>query len=196
MSPRFHHESLYSFVFSVDPPFGGTQCKLASPHTNAIIDLDGDCLAGQFYPADTVPYLCLTFQDIFLVCDEGSGRRSFEIWVNNKDSGFSRAQYQMLPSGVQAITFADVGKSSGIDLECAPMYTLQIEMGLSTWCSQLAHRCRQRLASALVARLTLPTTSRYQSAPPLGPRRQISKGTNSADRPKSFASRIQTSSLT
>ena len=86
-------------------------------------------------------------KDIFLVCDEGSGRRSFQIWVNNKDSGFSLVQYQPLPSGVQAITFADIGKSSGIDMEYTPMYTLQIEMGLSIWCSRPAHRCRRRLAS-------------------------------------------------
>lgn len=70
-----------------------------------------------------------TFADIFLVCDEGSGRRSFQIWVNNKDSGFSLAQHQSLPSGVQAITFADIGKSIGIDTDYAPMYALQIETG-------------------------------------------------------------------
>ena len=47
--------------------------------------------------------------DVFLVCDEGSGKRSFQIWVNNKDSGFTLAQHEPLPSGVQAISFADVG---------------------------------------------------------------------------------------
>ena len=52
----------------------------------------------------------LNYVDIFLVCDEGSGRKSFQIWVNNKDAGFSLAQHQSLPPGVQAITFSDIGK--------------------------------------------------------------------------------------
>ncbi|KIO03962.1 hypothetical protein M404DRAFT_26585 [Pisolithus tinctorius Marx 270] len=76
-----------------DPLFNGSQCTLVSPHSNAAIDLNGDCLA-----------------DIFLVCDEGSGQRSFQIWVNNKDAGFTLAQHETLPSGVQAISFADIGK--------------------------------------------------------------------------------------
>ncbi|KAI6111062.1 hypothetical protein F5141DRAFT_1112303 [Pisolithus sp. B1] len=82
-----------------DPSFNGSQCTLASPHSNAIIDLNGDCLA-----------------DIFLVCDEGSGQRSFQIWVNNKDAGFTLTQYQSLPSGVQAISFGDIDRDGSIDM--------------------------------------------------------------------------------
>ena len=54
--------------------------------------------------------LTKNISDIFLVCDEGSGKQSFQIWVNNKDSGFTLAQHEPLPSGVQAISFADVGQ--------------------------------------------------------------------------------------
>ncbi|KAI6036999.1 hypothetical protein BKA83DRAFT_687075 [Pisolithus microcarpus] len=82
-----------------DPSFNGSQCTLASPHSNAVIDLNGDCLA-----------------DIFLVCDEGSGQRSFQIWVNNKDAGFTLAQYESLPSGVQAISFGDIDRDGSIDM--------------------------------------------------------------------------------
>lgn len=60
------------------------------------------------------------FVDIFLVCDEGSGQKSFQIWVNNKDAGFSLAQHQSLPSGVQAISFADIGKSDGMNTDVVP----------------------------------------------------------------------------
>lgn len=111
-------------VSSVDPPFDGARCKLASPHSNAIIDLNGDCLAGQSILWKQNHTHVSFFSDIFLVCDEGSGRRSFQIWVNNKQSGFSLAQHQSLPSGVQAITFADIGKSIGVDADYAPMHTL------------------------------------------------------------------------
>ncbi|KAF8123775.1 hypothetical protein EV363DRAFT_1179119 [Boletus edulis] len=102
----------------VDPPFDGTQCKLASPHSNAIIDLNGDCLA-----------------DIFLVCDEGSGRRSFQIWVNNKDAGFSLAQHQSLPSGVQAITFADIDRDGTIDMVFPTCSSVSSSTGVGSGCS-------------------------------------------------------------
>ena len=52
------------------------------------------------------------FQDIFLLCQDSSGKKSFQIWVNNKDSGFSLDRAADLPSGTQGITFADVGLSS------------------------------------------------------------------------------------
>ncbi|KAJ8581014.1 hypothetical protein M405DRAFT_869047 [Rhizopogon salebrosus TDB-379] len=83
----------------VNPPFNGNQCTLANPHSNAVIDLNGDCLA-----------------DIFLVCEDSSGRKSFQIWVNNKDSGFSLNQTADLPSGTQGITFADVDRDGTIDM--------------------------------------------------------------------------------
>jgi integrin alpha FG-GAP repeat containing protein 1 len=57
----------------------------------------------------TDPRLTLKL-DIFIVCDDShTGNKIFQIWVNNKDSGFSLAQTGPLPSGVQAISFADVG---------------------------------------------------------------------------------------
>ncbi|KAI6158884.1 hypothetical protein EDD17DRAFT_1888220 [Pisolithus thermaeus] len=83
----------------IHPSFNGSQCTLATLHSNAIIDLNGDCLA-----------------DIFLVCDEGSGQRSFQIWVNRKDADFTLAQYQSLPSGVQVISFGDIDRDDSIDV--------------------------------------------------------------------------------
>ncbi|KAG6831217.1 hypothetical protein H0H92_012014 [Tricholoma furcatifolium] len=75
----------------VTPAFHGPQCTLANPHSNAVVDLNGDCLA-----------------DVFLVCDDGRGGRTFQIWVNNKEDGFSLAQEGSLPSGLQTISFADI----------------------------------------------------------------------------------------
>jgi integrin alpha FG-GAP repeat containing protein 1 len=45
-----------------------------------------------------------------LVCDRGGGAKSFQIWINNKEEGFSLAQEGPLPRNTQAITFADIGK--------------------------------------------------------------------------------------
>ncbi|KIJ63277.1 hypothetical protein HYDPIDRAFT_92805 [Hydnomerulius pinastri MD-312] len=101
----------------VDPQLNGVQCTLASPHSNAVIDLNGDCLA-----------------DIFLVCDEGSGRRSFQIWVNNKDSGFSLAQHEPLPSGVQAISFADIDRDGTIDMVFPTCSSVSATTGVGSGC--------------------------------------------------------------
>lgn len=48
--------------------------------------------------------------DIFLLCDDGRGGKSYQIWINNKDNGFMLAQEGALPSGVQSISFADMGR--------------------------------------------------------------------------------------
>ena len=34
------------FHSRIDADFDGTQCRLANPHSNAAVDLNGDCLAG------------------------------------------------------------------------------------------------------------------------------------------------------
>jgi integrin alpha FG-GAP repeat containing protein 1 len=47
--------------------------------------------------------------DLFLVCDNSRGGKSYQIWVNNKVKGFSLSQEGPLPSGVQSISFADIG---------------------------------------------------------------------------------------
>ena len=47
--------------------------------------------------------------DVFLVCDDGRGGKSYQIWVNAKDDGFSLSQEGALPSGTQTVSFADIG---------------------------------------------------------------------------------------
>ena len=76
----------------------------------------------------TVRILCFRLkipQDIFLLCDNGSGNKFYQIWVNNKDAGFSLAKTGSLPSGVQSISFADIGTSSSLtyDLPLLKEYT-------------------------------------------------------------------------
>ena len=63
-------------------------CQIADPHSNAFIDLDGDCLS-----------------DIFLTCAD----KSYEIWRKDPLKGFSKRSSNPLPSGHSQITFADIG---------------------------------------------------------------------------------------
>jgi integrin alpha FG-GAP repeat containing protein 1 len=49
--------------------------------------------------------------DIFLVCDDLAGKKSFQIWVSDPSGGFTLAQRGSLPAGTQSVVFADMGTS-------------------------------------------------------------------------------------
>ena len=52
---------------------------------------------------------------MFLMCeDRSSGSKFFQIWVNRKSKGFVLTHQGPLPSGTQAVSFADIGTSSGL----------------------------------------------------------------------------------
>jgi len=95
--------------YSEDAPFNGKHCTLANPHSNAVVDLDGDCLAGNAHWFPSLYSCTEPVLDVFLVCDDGRGGKSYQIWVNAKDDGFSLSQEGALPSGTQTISFADIG---------------------------------------------------------------------------------------
>jgi integrin alpha FG-GAP repeat containing protein 1 len=73
-------------------------CTIAHPHSNAFLDIDGDCLA-----------------DLFLTC-ESNGKQSFQIWLNRKDQGFVFHSTTELPIGTGPITFADMDADGTIDM--------------------------------------------------------------------------------
>lgn len=86
--------------------------------------------------------LSLCISDLFLVCDEkgSDGDKYFQIWVNNKDAGFSLAQLGRFPKGFQSVTFNDVGMSLTPNGVKQPgLLTLtQIVMALWIWYSSPA----------------------------------------------------------
>jgi len=106
-------------VFNVtDVQFNGAQCTLSNPHSNAAIDLNGDCLA-----------------DLFLVCDEGtSGSKYFQIWVNNKDDGFVLASVGRLPQGTQSISFGDIDRDGTIDMVFTTCSSVSSSTGVGSNC--------------------------------------------------------------
>lgn len=97
-------------MFRENAPFQGTQCTINDPHSNAVVDLDGDCLAGLVSGCfvTTNLYSCY-LSDLFLTCDDGKGGKKYQVWVNKKEEGFSLSQEGQLPFGTQAISFADIG---------------------------------------------------------------------------------------
>ncbi|KAG6840620.1 hypothetical protein C0991_005519 [Blastosporella zonata] len=73
-------------------------------------------------------------QYVFVVCDDGKGGRTFQIWVNNKENGFSLAQEGALPSGLQTISFADVDRDGTIDMVFTTCYSVSPSSGLGSDC--------------------------------------------------------------
>ncbi|KAK7062132.1 T-cell immunomodulatory protein [Favolaschia claudopus] len=109
LSPLFNLE---------DAPLKGTQCKLANPHSNAVVDLDGDCLA-----------------DVFLLCDDGRGGNSYQIWVNKKADGFQLALQGAMPAGVRSVSFADVDRDGTIDMVFVTCSSVSTSSGVGSDCA-------------------------------------------------------------
>ncbi|KAJ3284520.1 hypothetical protein HDU79_008066 [Rhizoclosmatium sp. JEL0117] len=83
----------------IDKTTNKTMCTFSNPHSNAFIDLNGDCLA-----------------DIFVTCSQGK-RSFFQVWTNSRDAGFSLALEKDLPNDVHGpITFADMDADGTMDL--------------------------------------------------------------------------------
>jgi len=104
--------SLIKNLTSLDAPFEGKKCKISDPHSNAVIDFDGDCLAGSKISRSLFAFKLTTRTDVFLTCEDDQGRKTYQIWVNGKEKGFILSQEGTLPSGTLAISFADIGSPS------------------------------------------------------------------------------------
>ncbi|KAI9138233.1 hypothetical protein BKA69DRAFT_811638 [Paraphysoderma sedebokerense] len=81
----------------IPPPSPVPFCQISSFHSNAFVDLNGDCLS-----------------DIFLTCADGQ-KLSYQIWINNKTE-FKMLKSGSLPTGTGPISFTDVNSDGTIDL--------------------------------------------------------------------------------
>ena len=93
------------------------------------------------------------YADLVLICDDGNtGNKVFQIWINQKGSGFKLQQSGKLPTGIQSISFADIGTHQPYCNTVAfETQGLQTETGLSIWSSQLARLSRNQLVSEAIA---------------------------------------------
>lgn len=119
---------------------GESMCVSPDPHSNAFLDLDGDCLA-----------------DLFILCaPDSSGIQSYQVWINEKDQGFRLARTDSLPKGAGPISFADMDGDGALDMlfpvitESGPstiqiLYNQQIPLCTSPTqehCRSASHLCR------------------------------------------------------
>ncbi|KAG8716700.1 hypothetical protein FRC09_015339, partial [Ceratobasidium sp. 395] len=89
-------DELYTVTSS---PLSDRVCTIADPHSNAVIDFNGDCLA-----------------DLFLTCHQPStNTQSFQIWTR-ADGGYTLAREGTLPNGAGPVSFADMDRDGTLDL--------------------------------------------------------------------------------
>ncbi|GJJ12216.1 hypothetical protein Clacol_006457 [Clathrus columnatus] len=109
-------------VFNLTEPLfqGNTPCDISDPHSNAFIDLDGDCLA-----------------DIFLTCQKpNSQQRTFQIWVNSAEQdNFVFKMSGQFPNGMGSITFADMDRDGTIDMVFPTCRSIDSQLGIGHKCS-------------------------------------------------------------
>ncbi|GFZ43951.1 hypothetical protein JCM24511_01671 [Saitozyma sp. JCM 24511] len=75
-------------------------CSLASPHSSAFVDINGDCLP-----------------DLVLHCTRPrSSHHSIQIWTNRGPAGFALARSYDLPRGSGPLTFADMNRDGSLDI--------------------------------------------------------------------------------
>ncbi|KZS98847.1 hypothetical protein SISNIDRAFT_403326 [Sistotremastrum niveocremeum HHB9708] len=104
----------------VDAPLsGGIPCIPDNPHSNALVDLDGDCIA-----------------DLFLLCQPETmfGPQSFQFWINNKTSGFKISASGDLPRNIGQITFADMDRDGTMDMVYPTCSSIDRDTGVGSDC--------------------------------------------------------------
>ncbi|CED84767.1 Predicted membrane protein [Phaffia rhodozyma] len=93
-------------------------CTLSEPHSNAFVDLDGDCLA-----------------DLFLHCtDTYTGENTFQIWVNRRGS-FVLSHEGQFPKGSGMVTFADIDRDGTLDMIFPVCKSFSASTGIGQDCS-------------------------------------------------------------
>ncbi|KAI8072567.1 hypothetical protein BC940DRAFT_292890 [Gongronella butleri] len=111
-----------------------SSCRWTTPHSNAFIDLDGDCLA-----------------DLVFVCSGDYGRNSVQIWTNKREKGFELAQTLTLPTNAGPLAFADMDGSGSVDMifttcdghRCAVHTVYNQQMGLCAKLDTDQSNCRR-----------------------------------------------------
>ena len=78
----------------------------------------------------------IIISDVFLVCNEqGTSDKFYQIWLNDKSNGFTLSQVGKLPSGVQAISFADMDRDGTMDMVFATCASVSSSTGIGADCA-------------------------------------------------------------
>jgi integrin alpha FG-GAP repeat containing protein 1 len=97
----------------MEPKFNGKQCsRLANPHSNAVVDLDGDCLAGIFASASSRKEGDLKHLQICFWCaTKVEGRKHSRFGSTGKRRGTSlsrRESFQVVPRVSRSVILVQI----------------------------------------------------------------------------------------
>ncbi|KAJ1310568.1 hypothetical protein OPQ81_007297 [Rhizoctonia solani] len=97
-------------------PLSNRACKLANPHSSAVVDFNGDCLA-----------------DLFLSCED----QTFQIWTRSPGSqgGYVLAREGKLPKGAGPVSFADMDRDGTLDMVFPVCQSFSSKTGVGLDCS-------------------------------------------------------------
>ncbi|PWN19934.1 hypothetical protein BCV69DRAFT_283464 [Microstroma glucosiphilum] len=140
--------STQAFTLSSAPLETGSEppCQLATPHSSAFIDLNGDCLA-----------------DLFLVCApaSGSSHQRYQIWTakrpaaadsqaggSSKYSSFTFARSGLLPRGAGPLSFADMNRDGTIDIVFASCPPSEQDCYINIVYNKQVGLCEKQLSAA------------------------------------------------
>lgn len=85
-------------------------CELASSHSSAFIDIDGDCLPGAVI-ATILLMRHAEKTDLVLHCASPKSTRQYiQIWLNKGQDGYVLERTFDLPKGSGPLSFADMGE--------------------------------------------------------------------------------------
>ncbi|KAB5595192.1 Cell division control protein 73 [Ceratobasidium theobromae] len=117
---RNNEDTSGTFIIT-DSPLSSRVCTLADPHSSAVVDFNGDCLA-----------------DIFLNCKESnSDHQTFQIWTRSPGAkgGYVLAREGSLPKGAGAVSFADMDRDGTLDLVFPVCGSFSSKTGVGLDCS-------------------------------------------------------------
>ncbi|KEP52797.1 T-cell immunomodulatory protein [Rhizoctonia solani 123E] len=97
-------------------PLSKRACKLADPHSSAVVDFNGDCLA-----------------DLFLSCED----HTFQIWTRSPASqgGYVLAREGKLPKGAGPVSFADMDRDGTLDMIFPVCASISSKTGIGLDCA-------------------------------------------------------------
>jgi hypothetical protein len=102
-------------------------CSLASPHSSAFVDINGDCLPGKLDAIGSPVGHMLMGADLVLHCTRPrSSHHSIQIWTNRGPDGFALARSYDLPRGSGPLTFADMSES--LFIHRPPLFGTQLRV--------------------------------------------------------------------
>jgi integrin alpha FG-GAP repeat containing protein 1 len=92
-------------------------CEFSVPHSNAFLDLDGDCIPGKLLFSQMLHQkkMLIACVDLIFTCP-AKERPFIEIWTYEPPNGYKKSFRLDLPTNAGPLSFADIDTDGSTDL--------------------------------------------------------------------------------